>query len=412
MEHHGWMGRTLARFIVAALLGFALAACGPSSAEIDDIVDQRIALALTAVPTPTPLPTATPLPSPTPTPLPTPTRTPTPPEPTARPTATPGPTATPRPTATPVIIRVPPDIAGVVQAIGRAVVKVLAREASGTSQGSGVIFTNEGHVLTNNHVVADAIEVEVTLANRRTVPATIVGTDPTSDLAVLKLDPADIAGLAVARLGDTDAMKIGDWVIAIGSPLGFEGSVTVGVVSAKRRSIDLPGDVRLYDLIQTDAVINPGNSGGPLLNLDGEVIGINTAIIRGSIGGGGEAEGIGFAISMGTAIPVSKQLIENGTVVRARFGISILDVTPEETSRLDLSVDEGILVVSAAPGGASARAGIRANDVIVRLNGSRVTSTTDLVRAVLTDFKVGDTVLVTVVRGATTLVFQVTLTAP
>ena len=295
--------------------------------------------------------------------------------------------------------------------IGPAVVKVLAREAAGTSQGSGVIFTRQGHVLTNNHVVADAIEVEVTLSDRRTVPATIVGTDPDTDLAVIKLDPDAITGLAVAQLGNTDAMAIGDWVIAIGSPLGFEGSVTVGVVSAKNRSIDLPGGVRLFDLIQTDAVINPGNSGGPLLNLDGEVIGINTAIIRGSIGNGQEAEGIGFSINMGTAIPVSDQLIENGVVIRPRFGINILDLTPEDVDRLDLSVDEGILVVSVTPGGPAALAGLRASDVIVRLDDSPVTSTTDLVRAVLTDYKVGDTVAVTVARGTTTLVFRVTLAA-
>ena len=296
--------------------------------------------------------------------------------------------------------------------IGPAVVKVLAREASGTSQGSGVIFTSEGHVLTNNHVVADAIEVEVTLSNRRTVSATVVGTDPDADLAVLKLDPATIKDLAVAQLGDTDAMEIGDWVIAIGTPLGYEGSVTVGVVSAKNRSIDLPDGVHLYDLVQTDAVINPGNSGGPLLNLEGEVIGINTAIIRGSIGSGQEAEGIGFSISMGTAIPVSEQLIANGKVVRPIFGISILDVTPEDTDRLDLLVDEGVLVLAVTPGGPSALAGLQANDVIVRLDGSPVTSTTDLVRAVLTNYKVGDVVAVTIARGATALVLDVTLGSP
>jgi S1-C subfamily serine protease len=268
-----------------------------------------------------------------------------------------------------------------------------------------VIFTQQGHVLTNNHVVANAIEVEVTLSDRRTVSATVVGTDPDADLAVLKLDPDAITELPVAQLGDTDAMAIGDWVIAIGSPLGFEGSVTVGVVSAKNRSIDLPGGVRLYDLLQTDAVINPGNSGGPLLNLAGEVIGINTAIIE-------EAEGIGFSISMGTAIPVSRQLIENGKVVRPRFGVSILDVTPEDADRLDLAVGEGILIVSVAPDGPSAVAGLEANDVIVQLDDRPVSSTTDLVRAILTDYEIGDIVAVMIARGMTTLVLHVTLGAP
>ena len=405
------MARPSLLIALALLFGAIVSACGPSNDEIDAIVDARISQALTAVPTPTLAATPTPSPTPTPTPTPTPGPTPTPiPTPTAVPTPTP--TPTPRPTPTPVIVQVPPDIVAVVEQVGPAVVKVLSREAAGTSQGSGVIFTDQGHVLTNNHVVADAIEVEVTLSDRRTVPATVVGTDPDADLAVLKLDPDAITGLAVAHLGDTDAMAIGDWVIAIGSPLGFEGSVTVGVVSAKSRSIDLPGGVRLYDLLQTDAAINPGNSGGPLLNLAGEVIGINTAIIRGAIGDGQEAEGIGFSISMGTAIPVSEQLIENGEVIRPRFGVSILDVTPEDADRLDLAVDEGILVVSVTPGGPSAVGGLKANDVIVQLDGSPVSSTTALVRAVLADYEVGDTVAVTVSRGTTILVLHVTLGVP
>jgi len=265
-------------------------------------------------------------------------------------------------------------------------------------------------VLTNNHVVADAIEVKVTLSDRRTVPATVVGTDPDTDLAVLKLNQEAVADLAVAPLGNTDAMDIGDWVIAIGSPLGFEGSVTVGVISAKDRSIELPGGVRLFDLIQTDAVINPGNSGGPLLNLGGEVIGINTAIIRGSAGQ--EAEGIGFSINMGTATPVSKQLIDNGKVIRPVFRITILDVTPEDEVQFGLSVGEGILVVSVAPGGPADLAGIEANDVIIGLDGTPVTSTTDLKRAMLTDYEVGDRVAVTVARGTATLILRVTLGAP
>jgi S1-C subfamily serine protease len=391
--------------LLAVTATVVLAACAPSDDEINQIVDARLAQALTAVPTPTPFPTATPLPTATPTPRPTPTPTPTPtPVPTATPT--PSPTPTPAPTPTPVVINALPDVASVVREVGPAVVQVLATVSGGTSQGSGVIFSDSGHILTNNHVVEDSTSVEIALANRRTVAAVIVGTDPATDLAVLKIDAEEIAGLAVAPLGDTDAMQIGDWVIAIGSPLGYEGSVTVGVISAKGRSLDLE-DQRLYDLVQTDAVINPGNSGGPLLNLDGEVIGINTAIIRGSIGNNQEAEGIGFSISMGTAIPVSQQLLAEGSVVRPIFGISIIDVTPA----LDVSVEHGVLVVGVTPGGPAERAGIQGNDIITHLDGAAMSTTSDLIRKVLTDYQVGDIVAVTIVRGDLTLEFRVRLSS-
>jgi S1-C subfamily serine protease len=391
----------LKTLLIASASVLLLAACGPSDAEIGQIVDQRVALALTAVPTPTALPTATPAPTATPTPRPTPTPTP---SPTPRPTATP----TPAPTPTPVVINALPDIASVVSRVGPAVVQVLATTATGTSQGSGVIFTEDGYVLTNNHVVEDSTGVQVALANRRTVDAEVVGTDPVADLAVLKLAPADIEGLAVATLGDTDAMLIGDWVIAIGSPLGYAGSVTVGVISAKGRSLELE-DEYLYDLIQTDAVINPGNSGGPLLNLDGEVIGINTAIIRGSIGNNQEAEGIGFSISMGTAIPVSRQLIDRGEVIRPKFGINIVDVTPALATSQGLSIDTGVLVLSVVPGGPAELAGMRANDIITHLDAIAVHTTNDLIRKVLTDYEIDDIVAVKVIRGSTALTIDVTL---
>ncbi len=392
---------TVRTLLLAGASVLLLAACGPSDAEIGQIVDDRVALALTAVPTPTALPTATPMPTATPTPRPTPTPTPTP---TPVPTATP----TPAPTPTPVVINALPDIASVVSRVGPAVVQVLSTTATGTSQGSGVIFSEEGYVLTNNHVVEDTTGVQVALANRRIVDAVVVGTDPVTDLAVLKLDPADIAGLAVATLGDTDAMLIGDWVIAIGSPLGYEGSVTVGVISAKGRSLDLE-DEHLYDMVQTDAVINPGNSGGPLLNLDGEVIGINTAIIRGSIGNNQEAEGIGFSISMGTAIPVSRQLIDSGVVIRPKFGISIVDVTPSNATSLDLAIDTGVLIVSVNSDGPAQLAGLRANDVITHLDGVAMHTTSDLIRKVLAGYQVGDIVAVTALRGANVITLSVTL---
>jgi S1-C subfamily serine protease len=403
-----FLTKTLPMAVATVLL---LVACGPSADEINQMIDDRVARALTAVPTPTSLPAPTPPPTATAAPTATraPTVTPTPqPTPTATVTPSPTPTATPTPapTPTPVVIATFPDVASVVSLVGPAVVQVLSTSLGGISQGSGVIFSNQGHILTNNHVVENTIGVQVALANRKTVDAVVIGTDPETDLAVLKLLPAEIAGLAIAALGDTDAMLIGDWVIAIGSPLGFEGSVTVGVISAKGRSIDL-GDKRLYDLIQTDADINPGNSGGPLLNLDGEVIGINTAIIRGSIGNDQEAEGIGFSISMGTAIPVSVQLLEHGSVIRPKFGINIVDVAPSNAASFGLFVEEGVLIVEVVADGPAERAGMRPYDVITHLDGTVIQTTSDLVRKVLTDYAIGDIVDVTVVRGTTTMAFRV-----
>ena len=333
--------------------------------------------------------------------------------------------ATPTPTATAPADSGPPsqpsgfpDVASVVERVAPAVVQIIStvpetnlfgQETESRSQGSGVFFSEDGYLLSNNHVVEDATRVEVALPSRERVEAEIIGTDPETDLAVLRIDP-DEAEFAVAKLGNTDAMRIGDWVIAIGSPLGFEGSVTVGIVSAKGRSLVVDqNSPSLNDLVQTDAVINPGNSGGPLLNLAGEVIGINTAIIRGSIGNNQEAEGIGFAISMGTAIPVSQQLIAKGRVVRPRIGVSIIDVTPVNAAERGLSVDEGVLILSLAEGGPAERAGIEVDDVIVQVDGMPVTSTTELVRLFLNEYQVGDTIVIVVVRSAVQMTFEITL---
>jgi len=312
-----------------------------------------------------------------------------------------------------------PDIAGVVERVAPAVVQVLVtveqtnvfgQTIDSRSQGSGVFFTDDGYLLTNNHVVEGASRVEIATFNRERVPVEIVGTDPDTDLAVLKVDPNDLEEIVSVPLGDTDAMRIGDWVIAIGSPLGFAGSVTVGVISAKGRTLWIDqNSPQLHDLVQTDAVINPGNSGGPLLNLEGEVIGINTAIIRGDIGNNQQAEGIGFAISMGTAIPVSDQLIDHGEVIRPRIGVSIINVTPAEADERGLSVDEGVLVQFVVPGGPASNAGIEVNDVIVQVDGKPVTTISALVRLFLTDYTIGDTVTVTIVRAAVTLTFEVAL---
>ena len=285
---------------------------------------------------------------------------------------------------------------------------VFGQTTPGVAQGSGVFFREEGYLLTNHHVVEDAVEVEVVLSNRQRLPAEIIGTDKATDLAVLKVDPEEVEDLVILQLGDVDALRIGEWVVAIGSPLGFQGSVTVGVLSAKGRSLGT-GDERLDNLLQTDAVINPGNSGGPLLNVYGEVVGINTRVIRESLGGGVSIDGMGFAISANTAIPVSQHLIEFGRVVRPRIGITVQDVTPTAVTERSLTVDEGALVISVAEDSPADRAGIKVDDVIVQVDGVPIIGTSQLVLMLLTDYRVGDTISVEVVRAAVRFTFELTL---
>ena len=281
--------------------------------------------------------------------------------------------------------------------------------AEGFSSGSGVVFDSEGHVMTNNHVVEGATTVDIVFPSGQEVDVEVVGADPSTDIAVLEFDPRVVEDLAVTPLVLSTDVRIGDWVIAIGNPLGFEGTLTVGVISAKDRSLQVSPRVVLHDLLQTDAVINPGNSGGPLLNLEGEVIGINTAIIRGQLASGQEAEGIGFAVATTTAIPVAAQLIQNGRVIWPRIGVSIDDVTPVTAAEEDLSVDKGLLVRGLAPGGPAEMAGIEVGDVIIAIDGHPVEKFSDLRRLMLFHYKVGDSVLITIVRGAVTLDYGLTL---
>lgn len=353
---------------------------------------------------------------------------------TAAPTPTPTsegppPTATPdpfRPLPTPTVDPVQRQadlltaaffIADTVERTMPAVVQVLAtveetnvfgQTTPGVAQGSGVFFHEDGYLLTNDHVIVGATEVEVVLSNRQRLPAEIIGTDRATDLAVLKVDPEEVEDLVILRLGDVDRLRIGEWLVAIGSPLGFQGSVTVGVLSAKGRSLGT-GDERLDNLLQTDAVINPGNSGGPLLNLNGEVVGINTRVIRESLSGGVSIDGMGFAISADTAIPVSQHLIEFGRVVRPRMGITVQDVTPTAVTERGLTVDEGALVISVAEDSPAERAGLEVDDVIVQVDGVPIVGTSQLVLMLLTDYRVGDTINVEVVRAAVRFTFELTL---
>jgi len=300
-------------------------------------------------------------------------------------------------------------VPGVVAKVRPAVVNIATRQLSydallrpvpAQGIGSGVIFDARGYVLTNNHVVEGAQQIRVTLPDGRAFPGKLVGADPLTDLAVIKIDGRD---LPAARLGDSSKLEVGETVIAIGNPLGLEGgpTVTVGVVSAIARSIEEPGGAGLYDLVQTDAAINPGNSGGPLVRMAGDVIGINTAIIQ-------QAQGIGFAISINSAKPIVQELLAHGRVVRPFIGIVPVSVTPQIASAYDLPVDHGVLVARLDPRGPAARAGMRAGDIVVAVAGHPVKSLGEL-RVAIGQHKIGETVDLAVRREKTSVTLKVTL---
>jgi serine protease Do len=235
--------------------------------------------------------------------------------------------------------------------------------------GSGVIVDPSGVILTNNHVVAGDGKVVVRLQDGREFKATNIKTDPKSDIAILHIDGA--GKLPAAKLGNSDNVDIGEWVIALGEPFGLEGTVTAGIVSAKGRGLGIAGR---EDFIQTDAAINPGNSGGPLVNLDGEVIGINTAI---SSSNGGN-QGVGFAIPMNLAKWVGGELDKNGTVRRAYLGVIIQPITQTLADQFNVKVHEGVLVTDVAPKSPAAKAGIKAGDIVLQCGDKKVSSPTEL----------------------------------
>ncbi|MBU2538735.1 MAG: DegQ family serine endoprotease [Proteobacteria bacterium] len=238
------------------------------------------------------------------------------------------------------------------------------REQKRTSLGSGVIISKDGYIVTNNHVVENADTINVRLTNFEEYDAKIIGRDPKTDLALLKITPKN--GLPVTAFGDSEKLRVGDWVMAIGNPFGFEQTVTAGIVSGKGRSL---GSGPYENFIQTDASINPGNSGGPLFNLKGEMVGINTAIYSRS---GGNI-GIGFAIPANMAKNVVDQLKEHGTVVRGWLGVMIQPVTPELATQFKLERPIGALVGEVTPGSPADKAGIKPGDVIVEFNGKEIT---------------------------------------
>jgi S1-C subfamily serine protease len=287
-------------------------------------------------------------------------------------------------------------------------------------QGSGFIIDNQGHILTNYHVVQDAQTVEVTLWNKKKFKANRIGVDPVHDVALLQITGA--TDLQPATLADSQHLLVGQLVYAIGNPFGFSGTMTRGMISAIR-SVLLPSGNRIEDAIQTDASVNPGNSGGPLLNSHGDVIGITTMIASNPNGGADQSAGIGFAIPISTAKAVVEDIMKYGHARRPSLDIVTLPIGPDEAQQIGLPADYGILIMRVLPGGAAAQAGLKGGnqlaykgrtqvmlggDLIVGCDGQEITSPQDLSNA-LNVHHAGDTVVLTIYRGQQRMNVKVTL---
>jgi serine protease Do len=276
---------------------------------------------------------------------------------------------------------------------------------SQTVSGSGVFISDKGYILTNNHVIDGVTDVTIILSDGSQEKATMVGSDMYSDIAVLKTDGKVPA---VATLGNSDVLNPGETVIAIGSPLGdFKNTVTVGVVSATGRSIDTGNGYTIDGLIQTDAAINQGNSGGPLVNLAGEVIAINTLIVRNS-GSGTVAEGLGFAIPVNTAQAVAEQIIQNGYISRPFMGINFQPITPDIANAYNLPVQWGAYVTSVSANSPASQAGIQTGDIITSIGGIALDDTHSFINNLFT-YKPGDQVTVEFTRNGKSQQVQLTL---
>jgi S1-C subfamily serine protease len=315
--------------------------------------------------------------------------------------------------------RVPADepVAQVASQVGPSVVQVNVEVTQNTpfgpqseeGIGSGVIYRDDGYIVTNNHVVEGATELNVAFADGTTEPAQVVGRDPRTEMAVIRVDRND---LPAARFNEDEDLVVGQLAVAIGSPSGFESTVTAGVISGIGREFpaeftggDPAATSALTDLIQTDAAISPGNSGGALADRDGEVIGINVAYLPPSDTG---AVNIGFAIPSDTAASVADQLIETGKVSSAYLGVETTDLSPEDAERFGLPVESGAIVEQVEPGSGADAAGVRRGDIIVRLGDNPIDNAGDLFGA-LRDYQPGDTVELTVVRDGEELTLEVTL---
>jgi S1-C subfamily serine protease len=295
-------------------------------------------------------------------------------------------------------------VTGAVGRVSPSVVNIEVHQAAGRSRsgepserrggGSGFVFTPDGLILTNSHVVHDAKRIEVTLADGRRMPATAIGDDPASDLAVIRIDQArvDQPGLTAAALGDSQQLRVGQLVVALGSPYGFQSTVTAGVVSALGRSLRSYSGRLIDDVIQTDAALNPGNSGGPLVDSAGRVVGVNTATIL-------PAQGICFAIGINTAKFVASRLLRDGRIRRSFVGVSAQTVPVHRrvVRFYDLAKESGALVLSVEENSPAKRAGLRDGDVIIALEGHPIAGVDDLHR-VLADIPAGASCSLTVLR--------------
>lgn len=278
--------------------------------------------------------------------------------------------------------------------------RLIERLAEGT--GSGIIYDDRGHIITNNHVIEDHSEIEVTLANGREYRAGIVGVDESTDLAVIKVEATDIIPLA---FGDSDAMEVGDWVLAVGAPFGLQHTVTHGIVSAKgRHEVVAPNNVIYRDYLQTDASINPGNSGGPLINLKGEVIGVNTAI---ATHGDGINAGVAFTIPSNMVTRIASQLIETGSVARGWLGVSMYPLTRADNELLGVP-DGGVLISRIQVDGPAEQAGLDVEDVITKVGGIEVRDDDELLKAVA-DFPPGKLVPMEYYREGEKRIAKVTM---
>jgi serine protease Do len=344
------------------------------------------------------------------------------------------PTAAPAPAAT-AIMNVPPTAAAtssggdlrtlirqVAQQVKPAVVQITNEQVQidqsnqpftvPAGVGSGVIYDNQGHILTNNHVIEGAQNLTVALPDGSIYPGKLIGADPKTDLAVVQISGDS---LPIAQLGDSSQLQVGDWVVAIGNALALQGgpTVSVGVVGALGRTVQEPGSDQnsqgpyLFDVIQIDAPINPGNSGGPLVNLDGQVVGINT-LVAGQAEPGVQAQGIGFSIAIGTAKPIADQLVATGRVVHPFLGISYVPLSQAIAQQLGITAKTGIVIGRVVNGSPASAAGLQPRDVITALDGTEL-ATESTFAQLLNAHQVDDIVTLDVVRGKQTLQLQATL---
>ena len=279
-----------------------------------------------------------------------------------------------------------------------------SQQPSAMASGSGVILSNDGYIVTNNHVIESANEIEVVLNDKRTFAAQLIGTDPNTDLALLKIEATD---LPTIEIGNSDDLRVGEWVLAVGNPFNLTSTVTAGIVSAKARSINiLNSDMKIESFIQTDAAVNPGNSGGALVNTRGQLVGINTAIASQT----GSYTGYAFAIPTAIMQKVVADLRQYGTVQRALLGIRMLDITQQVKDQLSLESMEGVYVGEVISGSAADKAGMKAGDVIVQVDGRPINASSQLQEQIGRK-NPGDQITILVRRGQRSVTLQVTLTA-